>query len=113
MDKEIVENFIINSCRKHGAIYSNDKIILDNNKFAKVDINTHQNIIHFSSFFKSDDMFHFAINYVSKTNKYRCIHRVYHAKDREYTQLEDAMEYSIYLLLEEYKDLINKINNIK
>ncbi|EKQ52657.1 MULTISPECIES: hypothetical protein [unclassified Clostridium] len=100
MDEEIVIQHIGILSEKYRLLYSNKKIVIAPDFEIRIRINTNQKNINFHEYIFDDEFNIYSINYtINRT--YRCYYLI--DKYKDFDKLENAIEFCIKVILENYK----------
>lgn len=101
MDEEIIIQHIQVLCNENKLLYSNNKIVIAPDFEIEIRINLSQQSIHFQEYIDDSGFNSCIINYTIN-RIYRCY---YLDKYKDFSELENAIEYCIKIILENYKKI--------
>ncbi|EHJ00643.1 hypothetical protein CDLVIII_4110 [Clostridium sp. DL-VIII] len=99
MDEEIIIQHIQVLCNENKLLYSNNKIVIAPDFEIEVRINLNRKSIHFQEYIDESGFNSCSINYTIN-RMYRCY---YLDKYKDFSELGNAIEYYIKIVLENYK----------
>ncbi|MFT8349481.1 hypothetical protein [Clostridium saccharoperbutylacetonicum] len=97
MDEKTIKEYIDNSCRKYGLLYSDKKIVISSEKEIRIHININQNCIQFSTYIQNTNFETDRISYTID-GMYRHLNQKDQYKD--FNDLESAVLFCIKTILE-------------